>query len=187
MVAALQQLGRLLAVFRTPDDSYFVNGCADADFLATRLWQHTKAIVDHVKAVYPQALFEVLFPYDVNYPTPYGRFNLGGQLNNRVNLPAQWRSPATAGFDRMKIECLDFGSGTRTLDKVKEAVQLFQTSGWPKDRLRYLFPIFNGGCPWPREQKIALDAGISYLTPFAFDHVCLFGWDPEEKTPRSSG
>jgi hypothetical protein len=182
--AVLSGLGRPLATFRTPNDDPGVNGGADSRFLSGRLRDHVKAIVDHVKATYPTAKVEILFPYDVNYPKPYGQFGLGGRLNNAVNLPVEWKTSATAGLDRIKIEALDFGDGTRTLDKVKEALALFKP-GWPIEQLRYLYPIFNAGCPFDAEYLLAVWAGYLALTPFAFDHVNLFGWPVEEPKSRA--
>jgi hypothetical protein len=177
-------LGRPLAIFRTPNDDPNVNGGGDTAWLAGRLRDHVAAIASYVKASFPETKTEVLFPYDVNYPQPYGVNSLGGQLNNRVNLPIEWQVAGATNLDRIKIEALNFGSGTRTLDKVKEALALFRT-GWPLAQLRYLYPIFNQGCPFDAEYLLAKWAGYTALTPFAFDHVNLYGWPVEEPKTRA--
>ena len=41
-------------------------------FLRARLRDHVSAIIAQVKAAYPNASFELLFPYDVNHPQPAG-------------------------------------------------------------------------------------------------------------------
>ena len=175
--AAVTALGRALHTFLAPTDDPTVNSSADAIFLRDRLRDHVAAIGSYVQATYAAAKLEVLYPYDVNYPKVYGVNSLGGRLNAFVNLPVEWQTKAGSGLDRMKIEALDFGSGTHSLDLVKQAVELAIGWGWPLADIRYLFPIFNGGCPLLYEQQIAQDASIPYLTPFAMDHVCLFGWD----------
>ena len=183
--ASVASLGRPLGTFLTPnDDPGAVNGGADATFLAGRLFAHVKAIGDAVRAAYPPvsggspgALVELLWPYDVNFPMPIGREGLGGRLNFAVNLPVAWKSKAGSGLDRFKMEALDFGSGTRSLDLALKAIQFPGLMGWPLQSIRYLFPVDNGGCPFLYEQQLAQAELIPYLTPFAIDHVCLFGWD----------
>lgn len=174
-------LGRPLHVFRGPDDDPGVNGYADADFLRGRMVSHMRAIREHVREVYPDAEFELLLPLDVNYPRPVGRYQLGGQLNHYVNVAGQFTSPSTAPFDALKIEALDFGSGTRSTDLAREAIRWPWTRmEWPKHLVRYLVPLFNGGCPWQREYLDARDAGVAAVNLWAFDHLCLFGWPADE-------
>jgi hypothetical protein len=178
--AALTALGSALHTFLTPDDDP-TDHSADATFLRDRLRDHVASIVAAVLDDYAGAQFELLYPYDVNYPEVYGIHDLGGQLNAFVNLPTEWKTKDGSGLDRVKIEALDFGSGTRSLDLAAEAVQLAAGWGWPADSVRYLFPVFNGGCPLTYERQIAVDQGVAALTPFAFDHVCLMGWDLREQ------
>jgi hypothetical protein len=180
--AAVASLGRPIGIFLTPnDDPSIVNGGADSTFLAGLLFAHDSAIAAAVRAAYPTAQVELLWPYDVNYPMPIGREGLGGALNFAVNLPAEWKGQAGSNLDRFKIEALDFGSGTRSLDLALKAIQFPGVSlGWPLQSIRYLFPVDNGGCPFLYEQQLAQGEGIPYLTPFAVDHVCLFGLDLRE-------
>lgn len=174
--AANIYLGRALQHFIQPTDDPTVNASADANFLAQRLLNHMNGVVGYVQATFSNAVFELLWPYDVNYPTPYGLYALGGRLNHAVNLPAALLTSSGAPVQRLKLEGLDFGSGSRTLDKVKELLALFQ-SGWTTPaNLRYLFPLFNAGCPWQHELALARAAGYTAITPFAMDHVCLFAW-----------
>jgi hypothetical protein len=108
---------------------------------------------------------------------PIGREGLGGRLNFAVNLPVEWKVKPGSGLDRFKIEALDFGSGTRSLELALKTIQFPGLMGWPTQSIRYLFPVDNGGCPFLYEQQLAQGAPIPYLTPFAIDHVCLFGWN----------
>jgi hypothetical protein len=176
--AALAALGRPLHTFLTPEDDPGVNGHADADFLASRLAGHVAAIAAGVAAAVPGTLFELLWPADVNAPKPTGSHGLGGRLNYWVNLPKEWRTKGV--LDRFKIEALDWGSGTRSLDLALEAIRLPRSLGWPLEAIRYLYPVFNGGCPWEAEYLLAVSERIPAMTPFAMDHCLLFGWRVEE-------
>jgi hypothetical protein len=179
--AAAAALGRPLQRFYTPNDNPSVNAYADANFLRNRLRDHVQAIRTYVRAAYGTAAFEVLYPYDVNYPSVYGPSRLGGRLNNYVNTPTEWTNSASGYLEAIKIEALDFGSSTRSIDLVASAVLLAGGWGWPPGKISYLYPVDNGGCPWQYEQQLAQGAGITALLPWALDHVCLFGWDLGEK------
>jgi hypothetical protein len=171
--AAAAALGRPLHTFVTPDDDPSVASYADATFLRARLRDHAQSIRAYVQNILPAAAFEALYPYDVCYPSVYGPNKLGGKLNHYVNTPPEWTNPNAGYLEGMKIEALDFGSGTRSLDLAAEAVGLSKLWGWPG---RYLLPVDNWGCPWQYEQQLARGAGAK-LTAWAIDHVCLFGWD----------
>ncbi len=176
MEAAQTALGRPLHVFATPNDDPAVNGGADAIFLRNRLRDHVAALVADIRSAYPTVKCEVLWPYDVNYPipVPVNAPYEGGRLNYFVNLPVEWKTPATSGLDTMKIEALAFASGMRNLNLSREAVELFQGFGWPPSSLRYLVPVFGSADPWHRELALARGAGINTNNLWAFDHVCLF-------------
>lgn len=173
--AAQAALGRPLHRFLTPVDDPGVNGRADATFLRNRLRDHVSALVANLRAVHPNILCEVLFPYDVNHPEPAGIHSLGGRLNRFVNLPVEWEQKATCGFDRMKTEALDFGAYNRNLDLAKTAFMLPISLGWEKPFLRHLVPIFRAGYAWEKEVEMALAAGIPIVNLWAWDHIGLFG------------
>jgi hypothetical protein len=173
--AAQVALGRPLHNFTGPDDDAGVNGGADAIFLRNRLRDHAAVIRDYVRASHPAALFEVLFPYDVNHPVPAGVHTLGGRLNRFVNLPVEWEQKATSGLDRLKTEALDFGAWSRDLNLVLATIRFSLSLDWPRDSLRHLLPVFRSGYPWERECLAALGEGLAAVTLWAFDHVCLFG------------
>ena len=173
-------------MFLGPNDNPQVNGTYDdAIFLRNRLRDHVAGIVSYVKAVYPAAIFEVLYPDDVNYPKPAGFYQIGGQLNNYVNTPPEWKQPGT--LDLMKIEALDRGASSRDLNLAIEAIKLaFQQWQWPVGKCSYLFPVFNPGVFFLYEQQAAQDASLPSLVPFAFDHICLMGWDLTQKLVPSA-
>jgi hypothetical protein len=172
--AAQTALERPLALFRNPTDDPADNP-ADAAFLRNRLRDHVASLISYVRGRYADAKFELLFPYDVNHPTPVGVNNLGGKLLRFINLPVEWEQKQTSGFDRIKMEGLDFGSATRDLNLARQVMEFPIQLGWPLDSIRYLIPIFNGGCPWIREYKVAKGLGIPVINLWAFDHVCIFG------------
>jgi hypothetical protein len=64
--AAQSALGRALATFHTPNDDPSVNSYADANFLRTRLYSYVAAIQSYVLSQCPSAIFELLWPMDVN-------------------------------------------------------------------------------------------------------------------------
>lgn len=177
--AATSALGRPLAHFSYATDDPAVNSYADANFLRQRLRDHMAAIRTHVQATYPAARFELLLALDVNYPTQYGPYNLGGRLNHYLHTDPLLLAPGTAPFERLKIEGLDFGAGSRDHDKARWAMRFPTAAGsgsWPRAEVRYLVPLFNGGCPWPKEYLTARAEGVPAINFWAFDHVCLLGW-----------
>ncbi len=172
---ALAALGRPLHTFVQPTDDPAINAGADAVFLRNRLRDHAAAIIAHVQATHPAAKFELLFPYDVNHPTPAGVFHLGGALNRFINLPAEWETKPGSGFDTLKMEALDFGAWSRNLDLAKMAIRLPLDLGWPKASVRYLVPVFRPYSAWEQEYLLAVGEGIPFINLWAFDHVCLYG------------
>lgn len=183
--AAQAALGRPLRTFMTPNDDPTVNNSADALFLRDRLRDHVAALAADIRSAYPTVRCEVLWPYDVNYPTPVG--GTGGQLNRYVNLPAEWQQQASSGLDSMKVEALSFATSLRNLDLSNQAIQLFPGFGWPLSALRYLVPVFGSADPWQRELALVWAAGIPLANLWALDHVCLFNLAvPEPNLERRS-
>ena len=173
--AAQTQLGRQLYVFTSPEDDPAVNGGADALFLRNRLRDYVSDLAGFVRQHHPEARLEVLYPCDVNRPTPAGVHNLGGRLNRFINLPVEWEAKQTSGLDGIKFEALDFGAWCRDLDLTREAMEFILGLNWPRESIRYLLPVFQPGFPWDRDSMAALGLGIPSLVLWAFDHICLFG------------
>jgi hypothetical protein len=187
--AALTALGRPLHLFATPNDDPAVNASADALFLRNRLRDHLRELVADIRGAFPSAQCELLWPYDVNYPTPVplAAPQLGGQLNRFVNLPAEWTAHSTSGFDTLKVEALAFSSSMRDLDLAREAIDLFPSFGWPLSKLCYLVPIFASAAPWQRELSFVWGAGLPFANLWAFDHICLYNLEvPEPHLERRS-
>ena len=175
MAAAQVALGRPLHIFQTPNDDPAPH-VSDATFLRNRLRDHLTSLVADLRSAYPTAQCELLWPYDVNHPTPVPAINpyLGGRLNRYVNLPLEWQQPSSSGFDRVKVEALAFGSGMRDMNLAGSAVNLFPGFGWPVSKLRYLVPVFGSATPWHREVALARGAGIPFINLWAWDHICLY-------------
>jgi hypothetical protein len=185
MAAAQTALGRPLYIFATPNDDPTVNSSADAIFLRNRLRDHVAALVADIRSAYPTVMCEVLWPYDVNYPTPLTTG--GGQLNRFINLPVEWQLQSSSGLDRMKVEALAFATGLRNLDLAREAIQLFPDFGWPRSALRYLVPVFGSANPWNRELALVWAAGLPVANFWALDHICLYNLTvPEPPLDRRS-
>lgn len=179
-------LGRALHVFRKPTDSPMVNGGADAVFLRNKLRDHIAALRAHVLAAHPTARFELLYPYDVNHPVPAGVHSLGGALNRFVNFPAEYESKATSGLDTIKMEALDFGAWSRSLDLARTAIEFPLVLGWPKDSVRYLVPVFRSGGAWEKEYLEAKGQGIPVINFWAHDHINLYSLNCREPVAQTA-
>lgn len=137
------------------------------------------AIRNAVRVDQPTATFEILFPFDVNHDEPVGANTLGGALNFYVNWDAvNWNTPTAALCERLKVEALDFGSGSRDMNLARAAIEFYRSDGrvWPVSQVRYLVAAFNGGCPWERELAIARAEALPRIVLWAFDQFCLFSW-----------
>ena len=179
--AAQSALGRPLARFTCQDDDPDVNNGADAEFLRARIKAHIDEIRGWVLSAYPNAKFELLWPRDVNdercYHTLARPYPQGGRLNARVNLPAEYRQRAGSGIDRLRVEALSWGAFYRNLDRAVDAIEApFTALNWTPADTAYLVPVFNGGCPWPREFLQARRRNYAQIHFWAFDHISMMGW-----------
>jgi hypothetical protein len=173
--AAQATLGRPPAAFQTPNDDPGINGGADATFLRNRLRDYCGSITSAVKAAAPGTRFEILFPDDVDYPTPTGIHGLGGRLNRFVNLPPEWAQPGGSGFDRFKLEALDFGAWCRDTDLAEQCQRLPIDLGWPPSLVSCITPVFRPSYAWMKEVWNARQLKFRTITLWAFDHVNLYG------------
>lgn len=173
--AAETALGRELHVFAGPDEDPAINGGADAVFLRNRLRDYVATLGSYLRGLFPLVRLEILFPYDVNHPSPAGVHAIGGRLNRFVNLPPEWQTKQGSGLDRFKVEALDFGAWSRDLNLTTAAVRFACQLDWPKSDLRHMVAVFQPGYPWQRECAVALGEGISAVNLWAFDHICLHG------------
>jgi hypothetical protein len=179
--AAVSSLGRSLASFYTQDDDPTINSSADANFLAGRVKSYCDAIRTYVLGGFASAKFELLFPYDVCYPSCYFTADMpwpqGGRLNRAINMPSAWSTKTGSGLDRMKMEGLSWSATYHNSDKAKETVRFpYTVLSWAKADTCYLIPWFNGGCCWTTEYLFCKTEGTPWINFWAFDHAPLFDW-----------
>lgn len=180
--AANTILGRPLALFTNPDDDPSINFYEDTDFLRDRLQDHINTIRTNVLAIYPSALFELLYPNDVNWYTVYTNnvypFDIGGQLNAYINLPSDYYTDGS-DIDIFKTEALAFGVSYRDMNNIKDSVEfpLLSPRSWPTNKVSYLMPIFNGGVPFNSEFLEAINKNMVNVVLFAADHINLLHWN----------
>ena len=78
-----------------------MNGHVDADFLRQTVRDHVAAIRAYVLARHPNSKFDTR------------------QLNRYINLPEEWTSKPTSGFDTFMIEGFQYAGLDRNIDKVR--------------------------------------------------------------------
>jgi hypothetical protein len=179
--AAQSALGRPLATFHTPNDDPSVNSYADANFLRTRLYNYVAAIQSYVLSQVPSAVFELLWPMDVNDPDTC-------KLLRYINLPTQWTARAGSGFDTFLIEGYQYPGINHNLDQaVRCASYPWKELAWDQAHCRYLMGVFYATWPWLREFVKVNRLGLPAVKLWAYDHLCLFGWPiPLPKTDDRS-
>jgi hypothetical protein len=125
--------------------------------------QFTDAVIDYVRVTHPTAVFEVLYPPDVN----------DSAITRVVNLPVASWTPA-------KLECLKTENftftGDRNLDKARGSILLPIDLGFPRGRSSHLVGISEYTTPWAREHQLAQGEGLESVVLFALDQFCLIGY-----------
>jgi hypothetical protein len=141
----------------------------ESAFLPNLIGEFTLAITNFVRATFPQAKFEVLYPPDVNdYP-----------LTRVVNLPDQW-SPAN--LDVFKTENFTY-TGSRNLNKSRESIRLPQERGFPRSRAAHLVGVHNSSEPWDWERRLAMGEICESVVLFALDQFTMIGY----RVPLAAG
>lgn len=136
----------------------------ECTFLAELIGQFTDAVMAFVRQSHADALFEVLYPPDVN-DTP---------LNSAVNFPSAHWTPAT--LDCLKTENFTY-TGDRNLDKARKSIELPMTLGFARSRASHLVGISEYTTPWAKEHRLALGQNVESVVLFALDQFCLIGYD----------
>ena len=152
-------LGAILSDFADP--ALFPD---EVQFLPTLIGQFTDAVIGFVKAVYPAARFEVLYPTDVNN-TP---------LNKLINYPPAHWTPAK--LDNLKTESFTF-TITRHLDNARITVDYGGTRGFARAQRSFLVGIGDPTTPWHKEIEFALAENLESIVLFALDQYCLVGYE----------
>lgn len=156
------QYGRALNIFTSNDDS--LSGFPEeASFLPGLIATFTSQIRSFVKASYPTARFEVLYPHDVNDHT----------LTRAVNFPdSDWTA---ANLDVLKTENFTY-TGSGDLNKVKESIRFPLTKGFPRSQTAHLAGVFNAGEPWDWERRLAHSEAVESVALWAFDQFSMIGF-----------
>jgi len=168
--AAQSALGRALATFHTPNDDPSIYSYADANFLRTRLFTYVAAIQSYVLSQVPSAVFELLWPMDVNDPD-------NCKLLRYINLPLQWAARSGSGFDSFLIEGYQYPGINHNLDQATRCAQFpWKELSWDEAHSRYLMGLYYATWPWLREFVNVNRLGLPVIKLWAYDHICLFGW-----------
>ena len=154
--------GRPLSVISSEnaDPNMYRDECA---YLSRMIGEFTQAIMSYVRQTTPSAMFEVLYPPDVN-ATP---------LNSAVNFPSDYWTPAQIAC--LKTENFTY-TGDRNLDKARDSIALAQRMGFPPEKASHLVGIGDYTTPWTKERQLAIAAGVESVVLFALDQFCLIGY-----------
>ncbi|HUP02551.1 MAG TPA: hypothetical protein VMU19_01095, partial [Bryobacteraceae bacterium] len=163
--------GRAMAVIpsQNADPVAYPDECA---FLPGVIGAFTNAIMSFVRAGYPNARFESLYPTDTN-DTP---------LNQLINFPGASWGPAALAC--LKTENFTF-TGNRDLDQVRWSLAWPGKFGFGSSASSHLVGIGDYTTPWLKERSLALASGVESVVLFALDQFCLIGYPaPLPRTPR---
>lgn len=153
--------GRAMHVFATSteDISLYPD---EAQFLPGLIGSFTSQIMGFVRATYPGARFESLYPPDTNDST----------VDLVTNLPPQWNASTLNCF---KTENFSF-TGARNMNEAKTAIGLPMQLGFPSSQASHLIGIGDYTTPWLREVRAAKARGVESIVLFALDQFCLIGY-----------
>jgi len=145
---------------QSADPSDYAPECG---FLAGLIGTFTETIMQYVKQSHPSALFEVLYPTDVNDTA----------LNKLVNYPKSTWTPSNLAC--LKTENFTF-TGDRNLDAVRSSIAFPLGDGFAPGQFSHLTGISDCTTPWGRERELAIAAGVESEVLFALDQFCLIGY-----------
>ena len=136
----------------------------EAAFLPTLIGAYTTSIMAFVRATYPSARFEVLYPTDVNE----------GAFNAVINYPTASWTPAT--LTNLKTE-----SFTYTLDRnmqlaEQRTLHFGESLGFTRAQRSHLVGVSDPTTPWKREARLAQTLTADSVVLFALDQFCLIGY-----------
>jgi hypothetical protein len=163
------QYGRAMSVILSPnaDPATLTQECI---FLPSLIGQFTSTIREFVRQTYSTALFEVLYPHDVNNTA----------LNRVINYPVNdWTATNLAC---LKTENFTY-TGDRDLDLARQSIDFPALNGFPPGQSSHLIGITDYTTPWAKERSLAIAAGDESVVLFALDQFCLIGYG----LPLSSG
>ena len=165
----LTQYGRAMSVIlsQNANPATLTQECI---FLPSLIGQLTSTIRQFVHQTYSTALFEVLYPHDVNNTA----------LNRIINYPLNdWTASNLAC---LKTENFTY-TGDRDLDLARLSIDFPALNGFPPAQSSHLIGISDYTTPWSKERSLAIAAGDESVVMFALDQFCLIGYG----LPLSSG
>jgi hypothetical protein len=147
----------------------------EAQLLQSLVGNYTASVRTALRAVYPNARYEVLYPGDVNESTVY-------PFNAAVNLPASDWTPAH--LTCFKTEGLTFAlppaAGqilpSRSLDASQACLQISASLGFPPAQRSHIVGISDAITAWAKEVDLAEADGVEEVVLFALDEFCLIGY-----------
>jgi hypothetical protein len=131
-------------------------------FLAGVLGGFTISVMSFVRASYPTARFEVLYPTDVNRTA----------LNRAINYPADWNPSA---LTCLKTESFGFTLG-RNLELAEETIGFGEDLGFLASERSHLVGVGDSTTAWEKESRVAVGKGFESVVLFALDQFCLVGY-----------
>lgn len=135
----------------------------ETSYLPALIGTFTTTIQNAVRAAYPNARFEVLYPPDVN----------AAPLTKAINLPTTQWTPANVAC--LKTENFTY-TGNRDLNLARDSVALPEELGFGASQSSHLIGINDYTSPWLKEWSIAMAAGLESVVLFALDQFCLIGY-----------
>jgi hypothetical protein len=124
---------------------------------------HTAQIRAFVRATYPNARFEVLYPPDVNdFP-----------LTQVINYPTSDWTPAN--LTCLKTESFSF-TNARNLDLSSFSMNFVNNLGFTTSQRSHLVGVSDPTTAWIKEVRLAEGEGFESVVLFALDQVCLVGY-----------
>ena len=135
----------------------------------------TKTIRAFVRASFPSAQFEILYPPDVNNTA----------LNQIVNFPLSDWTPAN--LNCLKTENFTY-TAERNINLIRQSIQLPAQLGFPPAQSSHLVGIADYTTPWQKEQQLASGSKLQSVVLFALDQFCLIGYGlPLARSGRRAG
>ena len=136
----------------------------EMEFLPGIIGEFTDAVMDHVKASYPVARFEVLYPFDVNRTA----------FNRAINLPqSHWTPSALTCF---KTEGLSL-TYSRDLKSSEEGIEIGEALGFEAAQRSHLVGLGDPTAPWLKEAMLCQGRRFESVVLFALDQFCLIGYE----------
>jgi hypothetical protein len=151
---------------------------AEAEHLSNLIGSFTTAIVEHVRAEFPDCRFEVLYPTDVNATA----------FNEAINFASSAWTPTH--LENLKTESFTF-TLTRDMNASNGSIAFGRTLGFSSDKRSHLVGISDVGTAWVREAMNAREEQYESIVLFALDQFCLIGypahWDRRNRHASFQG